>query len=119
VQFIHGLPDGDMAALYSAASALIFPSKYEGFGLPLLEAMACACPIAASDIPAVRELAAESAIRFNPESVESMADAMNRFEQDAAMRTALAEAGQRTAERYRDNVVIERLMDAYERGGQA
>jgi len=119
VQFIHGLPDGDMPALYSAASALVFPSKYEGFGLPLLEAMACSCPIAASDIPAVRELAAESAIRFNPESVASMADAMNRFEQDAAMRTALAEAGQKTAERYRDSVVIERLMDAYERGGQA
>jgi len=119
VQFVNGLSDAEMAVLYSAASALVFPSKYEGFGIPLLEAMACACPIAASDIPAVRELARESAIRFHPESVESISDAMCQLQQDAARRTALAEGGQKTAERYRDSVIIERLMDAYERRGRA
>jgi glycosyltransferase involved in cell wall biosynthesis len=119
VQFIHGLSDDEMPALYSAASALVFPSTYEGFGIPLLEAMACACPIAASDIAAVRELAAESAIRFNPASVESIANAMLRLQQDATMRTILTEAGLRTAERYRDCVVIQQLMDAYKRGGTA
>jgi glycosyltransferase involved in cell wall biosynthesis len=119
VYFHHGLPDEEMAALYSAASALIFPSQYEGFGIPLLEAMACACPIAASDIAAVQELAGESAIRFHPRGIESMANAMLRLQHDAALRAALAEAGQKTAERYRDSVVIQQLMDAYERGDKA
>jgi glycosyltransferase involved in cell wall biosynthesis len=119
VYFVHGLCDDEMPALYSAASALIFPSQYEGFGIPLLEAMACACPIAASDIAAVRELTAPGVIRFHPRSVESMASAMLRVQQDAGLRAALAEAGQKTAERYRDRVVIEQLMDAYERGGKA
>jgi alpha-1,3-rhamnosyl/mannosyltransferase len=119
VHFIHGLHDTEMPALYSAASALVFPSMYEGFGIPLLEAMACGCPIAASDIPAVGELATESSICFDPESLGSMADAMLRLEHDRALRITLGEAGQRTAEGYRDNVVIQQLMDAYDRGGQA
>jgi len=119
VQFIHSLSDDEMPVLYSAASALVFPSKYEGFGIPLLEAMACACPIVASAIPAVRELAGESAILFPPESAESIAEAMYSLQQDTARRVALAEAGQKTAERYRDGVVIERLMDAYKRGRMA
>ena len=119
ILFIHGLADAEMPALYSAASALVFPSQYEGFGIPLLEAMACACPIVASDIPAVREFAAESAIPFNPESVDSIAAAMGCLQHDAAGSASLAEAGLKTAERYRDSVIVQRLMDAYERGAQA
>lgn len=119
VHFLHGLSDNEMPALYSAASSLIFPSEYEGFGIPLLEAMACACPIAASDIAAVRELASESAIRFSPQSVENIASSMLRLQRDAALREVLAEEGQKTAERYRDSVVVERLMDAYDRGAKA
>jgi glycosyltransferase involved in cell wall biosynthesis len=115
ILFIHGLSDTEMPALYSAASALVFPSKYEGFGIPLLEAMACACPIVAADIPAVREFAAGSAIVFQAESVDSIASAMGRLQHGAS----LVEAGLKTAARYRDSVVVERLMDAYQRGGQA
>ena len=119
VHFIHGLSDDEMPALYSAASALIFPSQYEGFGIPLLEAMACACSIAASNIAAVRELASDSALRFNPESVESIAEAMLRLQRDAGLRSTLSEAGQKSAQSYRDGVVIQLLMDAYERGAKA
>ena len=116
IRFIHGLADTEMPALYSAASALVFPSNYEGFGLPLLEAMACACPIAAADIPVVRELTEEGAILFPAESADSIARAMLRLQQDAACRTSLAEAGLKTAEQYRDKVIVQRLMDAYQRG---
>jgi glycosyltransferase involved in cell wall biosynthesis len=119
VHFIHSLADDEMPALYSAAGAVVFASKYEGFGLPLLEAMACACPIAASDIPPLRELAGVSAITFHAESACSIADAMSCLQHDSARRTALAEAGLKAAERYREGVVVERLMDAYERGSKA
>lgn len=119
ILFIHGLADTEMPALYSAASAMVFPSKYEGFGIPLLEAMACACPMVAADIPAVRELVAGSAIPFNPESVDSIAGAMSCLRHDAACRASLAEAGEKAAERYRDSVIVPRLMDAYQRGRQA
>lgn len=117
--FIHGLAAAEMPALYSAASALVFPSRYEGFGIPLLEAMACACPVVAADIPAVRELAAATAIAFNAESVDSIAGAMGRAQHDFAGRDRAAEAGLKTAERYRARVVVQRLLDAYQRGRQA
>lgn len=119
VQFIHSLSDSEMPALYSAASAVVFPSKYEGFGIPVLEAMACGCPIAASNIPAVRELVGENAVLFDPESADSIATSMRHLQRNADKRSALAEGGQRTAERYRDGVVVERLMDAYRRGTKA
>jgi glycosyltransferase involved in cell wall biosynthesis len=119
ILFIHGLADTEMPALYSAASALVFPSEYEGFGIPLVEAMACACPIVAADIAAVREFGAGSTISFAAESVESIAGAMIRLQDDEGCRVSLAEAGLKTAERYRDSVIVQRLMDAYQRAGQA
>jgi glycosyltransferase involved in cell wall biosynthesis len=119
ILFIHGLADTEMPALYSAASALVFPSEYEGFGIPLVEAMACACPIVAADIAAVREFGAGSTISFAAESVESIAGGMIRLQDDEGCRVSLAEAGLKTAERYRDSVIVQRLMDAYQRAGQA
>jgi glycosyltransferase involved in cell wall biosynthesis len=119
ILFVHGLADSEMPALYSAASALVFPSKYEGFGIPLLEAMACACPIVAADIPAVREFAAGSGTWFCADSLDSISGAMDRLQHDASRRDSLTEAGLKTAEQYRDGVVVQRLMDGYRRGGQA
>lgn len=62
-----------LAALYSGASAVLFPSRYEGFGLPVVEAMACGIPIVASDIPAIREVAGDVYPLFQPDDYEGMA----------------------------------------------
>ncbi len=65
----------ELVELYRRASALVFPSLYEGFGQPVLEALACACPVACSDLPPLREVAGDAAAYFDPVDPESIAAA--------------------------------------------
>ena len=65
----------ELVELYRRASALVFPSLYEGFGQPVLEALACACPVACSDLPPLREVAGDAAVYFDPLDPESIAAA--------------------------------------------
>src|SRR5262249_16511954 len=67
---------GDPLSLYRRASALVFPSLYEGFGQPVLEAMACGCPVACSDIPALTEVAAGAARLFAPHDPQAIVAAV-------------------------------------------
>src|SRR5262249_6153734 len=72
-QSLGSVPLAELASLYRRASALVFPSRYEGFGSPLLEAMASGCPVAASAIPALEEVAGDAAVLFAPDSAEEIA----------------------------------------------
>jgi glycosyltransferase involved in cell wall biosynthesis len=72
------LDDLGLNQLYNNASALVFPSLIEGFGLPLLEAMACGCPIAASEIPSTTEVAGDCPVYFDPHDPLSLTNALNR-----------------------------------------
>ncbi|MDX6396699.1 MAG: hypothetical protein QOJ43_107, partial [Gaiellaceae bacterium] len=103
---VRGLVSADeLASLYRRAACLVFPSLYEGFGQPPLEAMASGCPVAASNIPAVAEACGEAAALFDPNSVEDMAavvasvlDAPDRFVYaglERARRFTWAEAARR------------------------
>jgi glycosyltransferase involved in cell wall biosynthesis len=65
----------ELVDFYRRASALVFPSLYEGFGQPVLEALACACPVACSDLPALREVGGDAAMYFDPNEAESIAQA--------------------------------------------
>jgi glycosyltransferase involved in cell wall biosynthesis len=76
VHLLSGLSDSDVRCLYSAASMLVFPSRYEGFGIPLLEAMASGTPVVASDIPVFHEILGDAAVYFDPESALAMASAI-------------------------------------------
>jgi len=69
----------DMPAVYSAAGALLFPSYYESFGIPLVEAMACGCPVITSSAPACPEVVRDAALVVDPDDVEGIANAMLRL----------------------------------------
>ena len=69
----------DLAALYSGAEGFIYPSLYEGFGLPILEAMACGCPVITSNLGSMKEIAGESALLIEPENVESIVGAISKI----------------------------------------
>jgi alpha-1,3-rhamnosyl/mannosyltransferase len=83
----------DLPALYGAAEALVFPSLYEGFGLPALEAMACGTPVAASATTGLGEAVGDAALTFDPCSVEELASALRRIVGEEALRQRLRGAG--------------------------
>jgi alpha-1,3-rhamnosyl/mannosyltransferase len=84
--------DEDVVALYASADAMIFPSLWEGFGLPAVEAMACGLPVLASDRSSLPEIIGEAGLYFDPTDVNSIAAATLRFFGDAALQARLRAA---------------------------
>ena len=78
VKLLSGVSDSDLIRLYGAARLFIFPSSYEGFGIPILEAMASRCPMVLSNIPVFREIAQDSALYFDFDDPEDIASAIER-----------------------------------------
>jgi glycosyltransferase involved in cell wall biosynthesis len=90
-------PDEDVRALYGTATALVFPSLGEGFGLPLIEAMACGLPAAVSGVSALPEIGGEAAVYFDPANAAEMAAVISSLLDDGSLRSRLREAGRRRA----------------------
>ncbi|HEU5317196.1 MAG TPA: glycosyltransferase family 1 protein [Chloroflexota bacterium] len=93
VRFVGHQPASEVARLYRAALALVYPSLMEGFGLPILEAMACGAPVITSNRSSMPEVAGEVALFVDPERVPEIAGAMRRALEDASLRDRLATAG--------------------------
>jgi glycosyltransferase involved in cell wall biosynthesis len=108
VQFIGHVSDEQLRVYYRNASALIFPSFYEGFGFPLVEAMAEGCPIACSNVSSLPEVAGDAALFFDPFNIDDIAKALLRIAADANMRDRLVERGRQRFERFLGNTCAER-----------
>lgn len=93
VHILGFVPDEDLPALYSGARALLAVSLYEGFGLPVLEAMACGTPVITSDLSSLPEVAGDAGLLVNPLDTEAISAAMMRLLTDSAFRQRLAAAG--------------------------
>jgi glycosyltransferase involved in cell wall biosynthesis len=101
VRMLGCVNDDVLPALYSGAAGFVYPSIYEGFGLPPLEAMACGCPVAVSDIPAHREGCGGTAMYFDPFSPEDLSSKLEwLLRLDSASRASLVEQGSRRAALY-------------------
>jgi glycosyltransferase involved in cell wall biosynthesis len=93
VQFLPSPSDADLADLYAAAEVFAFPSRYEGFGLPVLEAMSCGTPVVAAGTTSIPEIAGDAALLVSAEAPEEMAAALGRVIADAGLAGQLRAAG--------------------------
>jgi glycosyltransferase involved in cell wall biosynthesis len=93
VELTGWIPREELIQLYSRAQAFVYPSTFEGFGMPVLEAMAAGIPVACSDIPPLREVAGDAALFFDPLSEDEIAGALDRITTDTGLRARLTEAG--------------------------
>ena len=100
VRFLGYVPAEDLVALYNLADLFVFPSLYEGFGLPPLEAMACGLPVVASTAPALREVLDDAALLVHPQDVVALAEAMAAALRDEPLRSRLRQAGLRRAAQF-------------------
>jgi glycosyltransferase involved in cell wall biosynthesis len=113
-RFLDWVPSDDLEALYRAATAFVFPSLYEGFGLPVLEAMTRGVPVACSNRGALAEVADDAAITFDPFEQESIAAAIERLLGDGSERERLRAAGQVNAARFSWSESAAKTLETYE-----
>lgn len=107
------VPDRELEILYVRASAYVFPSKYEGFGLPPLEAMARSCPVASSNATCLPEILGEAAVYFDPANEDEMALVIERLLTDEDLRYALLRKGRERVKLYEWVDAAQRTLQLY------
>jgi len=100
VKVLGYVPYNDLPYLYNLARLMVFPSLFEGFGIPLIEAMACGCPIACSNVTSIPEIAGDAGVMFDPASVEDMAEKVWGLWNNEAMRQELKLKGLERVKRF-------------------
>ncbi len=113
VRFLGPLPEEDLPALYGGATLFVFPSLYEGFGLPVLEAMACGAPVACSATSSLPEVAGDATLFFDPSDVEDIATTLRRALDDPDLRVALRERGLARARQFSWQQTAQKTLEAY------
>ena len=113
VLFLGYVPDQHLAALYKGARAFIFPSLYEGFGLPVLEAMASGVPVVTSKVSSLPEVAGDAAILVGPCETRALGNAMERLLKDDDLRKELIEKGLDRAAQFSWQECARRTLIAY------
>jgi glycosyltransferase involved in cell wall biosynthesis len=105
--WVGEIPDPELAALYRGARCIVYPSLYEGFGLPVLEAMACGTPVVTSVATAMEEVAGGAAVLVDPLDTDAIADGIRAAldRRDELVTAGLARAGEFTWERAADSIV--------------
>jgi glycosyltransferase involved in cell wall biosynthesis len=117
VRFLGFVPIDTLRSFYQAASAFVFPSLYEGFGLPPLEAMACGTPVVCSHVSSLPEVVGEAAEVVNPENVFDIARGMREVLLNAERRRTMVERGFEQTRRFSWERTAQQVLDAYEEIG--
>ena len=107
------VPDADLPHFYAGARGFIYPSLFEGFGLPVIEAMACGAPVICSDRAALPELVGDAGLLVDPEDVDALAGAMVRLVGDRALAAELGERGRARSRHYSWRETARRTLGVY------
>jgi glycosyltransferase involved in cell wall biosynthesis len=113
VRFLGYLPEDTLAAMYRLASAFVFPSLYEGFGLPPLEAMASGTPVVTSNVSSLPEVAGDAAVLVDPYDPESIADGIHRVLTDHTLQASLRQKGPARARQFSWEDSVRRVREIY------
>jgi glycosyltransferase involved in cell wall biosynthesis len=119
VHFPGYVPQQDLASLYSAASLFVYPSLYEGFGLPVLEALACGVPVITSNVSSMPQVAGDAGILVEPSDVDALADAMKRVLTDQGLRATLVAKGLARARSFSWERTAQATLSTYTRVAQS
>jgi glycosyltransferase involved in cell wall biosynthesis len=110
-QYIGRVSDEELRALYAAAACFVYPTLYEGFGLPVVEAMTCGCPVVASQIPVLRETCGDAALFCDPASPDDIAHQVCRVLDEPGLSERLVQAGQQRASLFTWDRAAQSLSD--------
>jgi glycosyltransferase involved in cell wall biosynthesis len=113
ISLIGFLPEEDLPAMYSAASVFAYPSLYEGFGLPPLEAMACGTPVVVSNSSSLPEVVGDAGLQVDPEEADALAAALELAILDDSLRTSLRQRGLARAKAFSWKAAAEKLVGVY------
>ncbi len=115
VIFTELIPETDLPAYYSGAEVLVLPSLYEGFGCPVLEAMACGCPVITSDNSSLPEVVGKAGIMVNPNDINSLTQVMGQVLTNDKLRGEMARRGLEQAKKFSWKKTAEQTLEVYNR----
>jgi glycosyltransferase involved in cell wall biosynthesis len=113
VKFLGYLPEEDIPYLYAGASLFVFPSLYEGFGFPVLEAMACGAPVVASNVSSIPEIAGDAAVLVDPRRPSDFAEAIWRIRSNPTLREDLVRGGIARAAQFKWSDTARAMLDVF------
>jgi len=112
---VGDIEDHDMPSVYGGATIFLFPSLYEGFGLPPLEAMACGVPVICSNAGSLPEVTGDAAMNVEPLDFVGLSEALRRLLSDSPLRVSLARKGLERAHRFSWQIMANEVVALYER----
>ncbi len=115
VIFLHNTSSDELQAIYQMAEVMVYPSFFEGFGLPVLEAQASGCPVITSNISSLPEAGGEGALYVNPADISEIGQAINKMLSDTGIREEMIRKGNINATLFSDKLAAQRLMELYQK----
>lgn len=113
-RIVQNLSAAEMGYLYTHAAATVMPTRFEGFGIPAAEALTCGCALVCADIPALREVAGESAVYFSPDDVDELCGALRNIIANETLRNGLIESGRERAKQFTWEAAARKMLGVFD-----
>ena len=107
------MSDDDLLLFYNQAEVMVFPSLYEGFGLPIIEAMSCGCPVITSNTTSLPEVAGKAAILVDPQNTKEISEAIIKLLSNTQLKQELIEKGLKHSQEFTWKKSVDQLVDYY------